>query len=629
MTVKKKNQKGEGKKPRQSLGHIVNNNLFMLRLLFKAAPAYVIVSLFCNLMSGAYSFFAGTYIYKYALNSLAEGKELKSIIMIVAAMVVCCVLVQIIYIITGRVLDVLNFKIHRYIKGMIHEKASKVDIACFENTVFFDTYIKASDDALKRAYAVLDSCGGILYFIVSIGGTLALVATISPIFILITAVPLIMKLTVGKRQNKLKHEASMKYKEVDRQKGYVRRTFYLKDYSKEMRLTEMYKVMMKRMSTSVSELKEITRKYGYKKMFFRYLFDIMEIVIIYGTTVVIASYQALVKRTMLPGDFFVVLNSVTTVSYGLEYAAQLLLDFEENSLYIDNFREFLDYEIKIKEDENAPDAPEPETLTLENLTFGYSGQKGSALNNVSLTLNKGEKIAIVGHNGAGKSTLIKLLQRLYDPEDGNGAILLNGINIKDLKLSSYRGLFGTVFQDYGLFAVSVAENVMLRGDLTEEDREKVKDALIKSGIYEKIQKLPHGIDTVVTKEFDSDGAVFSGGEEQKIAIARIFAGDAKIVIMDEPTSALDPIAEEQMYRNMFEACRDKTVIYISHRLSSCTMADRVYMFANGSVIESGTHAELLAAGGRYADMWHKQADAYKLHSEYAATDRSDGNEVAV
>ncbi len=170
---------------------------------------------------------------------------------------------------------------------------------------------------------------------------------------------------------------------------------------------------------------------------------------------------------------------------------------------------------------------------------------------------------------------------------------------------------------------------MLRGNLTEEDREKVKDALIKSGIYEKIQKLPHGIDTVVTKEFDSDGAVFSGGEEQKIAIARIFAGDAKIVIMDEPTSALDPIAEEQMYRNMFEACRDKTVIYISHRLSSCTMADRVYMFANGSVIESGTHAELLAAGGRYADMWHKQADAYKLHSEYAAADRSDGNEVAV
>ena len=151
---------------------------------------------------------------------------------------------------------------------------------------------------------------------------------------------------------------------------------------------------------------------------------------------------------------------------------------------------------------------------------------------------------------------------------------------------------------------------MLRGNITDSDRQAVTDAMQKAGIYEKIQSLPHGIDSQVTKEFDSDGAMFSGGEAQKLSIARIFAGEQEIVIMDEPTSALDPIAEQEMYKNMFDACRGKTVIFISHRLSSATMADRIYMFENGKIIEQGTHSELLALNAKYADMWHKQADTY-------------------
>ena len=400
----------------------------------------------------------------------------------------------------------------------------------------------------------------------------------------------------------------MRNQEVGRQRDYVRRTFYLNDFSKEMRLTEMWKVMYKRMHTSVAEMKEIVNKYGYKIMFFRYLFDFVFDVLVYSGTIILAAFKTLVSKNMLLGDCFVVINSITNIASSISYIGDVFFQLDENSLYVDNLRDFLEYEVKIAEDENAPFVPTFEKLELKNMTFGYEGQEKPALVNVSLTVNAGEKIAIVGHNGAGKTTLIKLLQRLYDP--GEGEILLNGENIKSYRLSSYRNLFGTVFQDYRLFATTVAENVMLRGNLTAEDKAVVKDALKRAGISGKIESLPSGMGSNVTKEFDSEGAMFSGGEAQKISIARIFAGNQEIVIMDEPTSALDPIAEQEMYSNMFEACEGKTVIFISHRLSSATMADRVYMFENGGIIEQGTHSELLALNGKYADMWHKQADTY-------------------
>jgi len=205
--------------------------------------------------------------------------------------------------------------------------------------------------------------------------------------------------------------------------------------------------------------------------------------------------------------------------------------------------------------------------------------------------------------------------RLYDVTEGE--ILLDGRSIRDIRLSSYRHLFGTVFQDCKLFSVSVAENVLLRGNLTEADRENVKNSLRESDCLARVEALEQGMDTIVTKEFDDKGVVFSGGEAQKIAIARIFAGNSSIAILDEPSSALDPIAESKMYDNMFRACRDKTVIFISHRLSSATMADRIYLFEQGEILESGTHSELLAKGGRYADMWHKQAEKYVGEEERA------------
>ena len=606
----------EKKKKKLGWKRTFQNNGYMIGLIMKASPGLFWIALLHNVLSATHSFLFQTYLFKYTLNALQEGKPLKTVILTISLIAAFGIVGFVVYRILWRYYEKRYPVVDAYFQNLLQKKAAEVDLACYEDPVFYDDYVKAISAATDKAYDTMNNLLAFVWIVIYVSGAAVLISTIDPIFLLLALTPLIYTLLIGRRRNRIKHEYDMRNKEVGRQKDYVRRTFYLRDFSKEMRLTEMWKVMVKRMHDSVAEMKGIVRQYGYKMMFFRYLFDVIYDLLVGTGTIVLAAYKTLVKKTMLIGDCFVVINSITGVAGNLEYVGEVFVNLHENALYAENLRHFLDYEVKIAQDENAPAVPAFSKLELKNVSFSYGGQDTPALSGVNLTVRAGERIAVVGHNGAGKTTLVKLLQRLYDPSEGE--ILLNGKNIKTYRLSSYRDLFGIVFQDYRLFATSVAENVLLRGNVTDEDREKVKDALKRAGVYDKIEELPGGVDATVTKEFDKDGAVFSGGEAQKISIARLFAGEQEIVIMDEPTSALDPIAEQEMYRNMFDACKGKTVIFISHRLSSATMADRVYMFENGAVIEEGKHAELLAKNGKYAEMWHKQADAYSMREEATA-----------
>lgn len=591
------------------------NNGYMLGLIVKACPGVIILGLISTVLSAIHMFLLNTYLYKYALNALQEGKELRIILITLGCMFAYSVLYRIFQNISSCYFELKYPKVQAYIQNLLQKKAVEVELACFESTAFYDTYVKATAEATNRAYTVMNNVFDVVWILINVVAVGTLIMTIDPIFLLIAFLPLLCTLLIGKKRNRIQYDYSMKNQEMARQRDYVRRTFYLNDFSKEMRLTQMWKVMFRRMHSSIAEMKKLVDKYGYKMMFFQYLFDFIFDIVVYTGSIILATYKTLVTKSMLLGDCFVVINSITNIAGQINRIGDVIFKLDENSLYIDNLRDFLEYDVQISENKSAPIVPAFKTLELHDVSFQYEGQGANTLQKINLIVHAGEKIAIVGHNGAGKTTLIKLLQRLYDPSEGE--ILLNGKNIKNYRLSSYRGLFGTVFQDYQLFAASIAENVMLKGDITKADRQTVKDALVKTGIYEKIAALPNGMDSTVTKEFDDEGVIFSGGEAQKISIARIFAGNHEIVIMDEPTSALDPIAEQEMYRNMFDACDGKTVIFISHRLSSATMADRIYLFENGEIMEQGTHQQLLSLGCKYADMWHKQADTY-MDAEEAA-----------
>lgn len=246
-------------------------------------------------------------------------------------------------------------------------------------------------------------------------------------------------------------------------------------------------------------------------------------------------------------------------------------------------------------------------IEFRNVSFRYPGTKELVLDHVSLKIEPSEKIAVVGKNGSGKTTLVKLLCRLYEPEEGE--ILWNGKNIREYDLREWQKIFAIVFQDYSLLSLTLGQNVAAS---EQYEAERAKEVLQLAGFGERLNKLKKGLETVVYPEYEQDGVSFSGGEEKKIAIARAIYKGGQICILDEPTAALDPVSESRVYESFDEIVKGKTAVYISHRLSSCKFSDRIFVLDNGKIAESGTHEALLSQNGLYAQLWQAQAQYYKV-----------------
>ena len=284
-------------------------------------------------------------------------------------------------------------------------------------------------------------------------------------------------------------------------------------------------------------------------------------------------------------------------------------DLAETNILCDEFRSFMEKRENLRETKKegcvltvSPD--QPPLIEFRHVSFRYPGQEQLVLKDICLTISSGEKLSVIGENGAGKSTFIKLLMRLYDPTEG--IILADGRDIRDYDYDEYLRLFSPVFQDFRLFPNTIRENI---GFDEPDNEDKVVTALKKAHIWERVQQLPRGMDTYLHKDFE-DGVEMSGGEMQKLAIARAFYKDAPVVILDEPTAALDPLAEQEIYRQFNDLALNKTALYISHRMSSSRFCDHVVVFDGGQIAEYGTHTELMKQDGLYAEMYRKQAQYY-------------------
>ncbi|MDC4250725.1 ABC transporter ATP-binding protein/permease [Clostridium perfringens] len=440
-------------------------------------------------------------------------------------------------------------------------------------------------------------------------GYISIVLFLSPWILLFLIINVLISYALTMRVKKYEYSQKEKTADKDRRTFYVFDTMYDFAYGKDIRIYDLKNILIDKFKKFRGERIDISNDVQEKQLKVK-IVDVILLVIrecvVYGYLI----YNVLF-RGMGIGDFIMYFSTINGFGDWMKGILDDLANIKAQNMYLDDMREFL--EIKSENKEKTKDIPIDSSYEIEfkNVSFKYPKTDKYIYKNLSLKIKKGQRLAIVGINGAGKTTFVKLLCRLYEPTSGE--ILINGVNIQSFSKEEYYKILSVVFQDIKTFAFTVAENVSLE-NLEEVDREKVLHCIEKAGVGDKINSLQKGIDTSLLKILDGEGVELSGGENQKLALARALYKNGKIVILDEPTSALDAVAEYNIYKGFDELIGDKTAIYISHRLASTKFCDVIAFFENGEIVEYGTHEELLKKNGKYSDMFNIQAQYYKEES---------------
>lgn len=595
------------KKTKQN-AHIFRNTAFMLKCAWKSAPLSLIIIYLAYIVENVYYSVVVSVMFLQTALSIIEGNgTFKEFAIKMCIIVFGKVFVDLLaYIDMYTVRTKFEIKCESYINSLIFKKAQEVELGCYENPDFFDNYNRATWVVEKGGFKrIIEGSAWTIGSVVSIIFLVIYLVSIDPFLLFFILCPIIVIL-IRIKKNNLEFELEKEKTPFERQKDYTRRTILLKDFAKEIKTTGIFEVVKKRFKEAVDKNIGVIKKYGWRVAILESVADFLGEIIPVGGGFGYGCYRLIVLENLNISDFSVLISAITNTRNKLNQLARYFAMQQKHCLWVQNMRDFLAYEPKLKGGEIEP--ADFESLEFRNVSFHYEGNEKDTLSNISFKINKGETFAVVGHNGAGKTTLSKLIMRLYDVTEGE--ILYNGINIKEYDLLKYREKFASVFQDYRIFAMTVAENVLVE-EVDENNISLSEKALKQSGVYDKIQTLPDGVNTLLTREFDDKGALLSGGEAQKVTIARMFAKDFEIAILDEPSSALDPIAESKMYDSLMEGTEGKTVFYISHRLSSATRSDRILVFSKGKLIESGSHDELMELNGEYCKMFTLQASGYR------------------
>ena len=608
----KKTLKNENAKKSKST--VLKNQIFLWKLCFKTCPLYMIYHLYDAFRYQGIIFLEHVLGIRYVLRC-AEFHEPFTKALFYIGLILAINIIQIIP--DGFFIYGWQFKykprLYRALKEEMFKKASEIDLYCYDDPAYYNDFVLSvsqSEAAIDRFLELLNMTVQALTVLFTTG---IFYLMTDPAGIAFVFVSFIMRFLVSKKLNKVNYENRLAVNPHMRKRDYISRVFYLKDYAKELRLhpnagSQLEEEFAEANDNIIKEHKKVAAK----RVSFQFLKDYgVGDFLIDGLYITYLVYKAAVLHSINYSDAVILFNRTGSLRGSMSRFADLGPKAHENSMFVDKIRSFLSYEPRLKNDQGDPVPSGAGELTLEHVSFRYSEKGRSVLDDISLTVKPGEHIAIVGYNGAGKTTLIKLLMRLYDPSQGK--ITYHNRDIKELCPNEYHKRIGVVFQDYQMFGANLAENVVM-DNMTKEEEEaaapQITKALTSAGFGEKLARLPDGLFTQVTTEFDKSGLDFSGGESQKVAISRAFYKNADILIMDEPSSALDPIAEYELNKAMESAAKGKTVFYISHRLSTTRDADRIIMLERGRIIEEGTHAQLLAKNGKYAEMWNAQAGKY-------------------
>ncbi|MBE6813493.1 MAG: ABC transporter ATP-binding protein [Ruminococcaceae bacterium] len=584
----------------------LRNYLFMLGFICKHTPFYLFGYLVFDVLANIPWILTNVVLLKYIIDVVTSGVDLYR------AAVACVAFA--VFIIIGNLLNTVFYEIYLpkereklYFKmySVIYEKAAKMDYEAYDNPAYYNDLVLAMTSMSERAQQVMSNTKDILTNIVSVLTIGTVIVTIDPMCLVFVFLCVAFMVPVGRLIAKVNVQRTEAMTPYDRKNLYFSRVFYLQDYAKELRLSRAGTMIERRYQKNIHDRLATISPYLAKQWKLYFCQESMPLtLLIYLGITLFMGYKAIVTKEISMGDFAATFNGATAISNSVfAITSWFAISFRENGLYVEKFKRFMNAKEKIIGGDNKTVHKKPVTIRFENVSFTYPGTDKAVLKNINLEIKPYQKIALVGYNGAGKTTLTNLLLRLYDVTEGR--ITVDGVDIREWDIPTYHRNFAAVFQDFSLFGATVGENVAMND---HPDAEKVKKALA-SGNFQK--DLPEDTNTILLREFDESGLSLSGGEAQKVAIARAFYKDCPFAVLDEPSANLDPVAEYTLNQAMTKAAENKTVIFISHRLSTTVMADCIYMLENGEIVETGTHEQLMQQNGKYAYMFNLQADKYK------------------
>ena len=502
-------------------------------------------------------------------------------------------------------------KVTKYVKIQIMTKAKEIDLSSFDLPAFYEKLENANREASVRPINVLSSTCNSISKIITLASYIIILATApgmwwTAVVMLVISFPTaIINFTYRKKNFNYMRRRSKER----RQMNYYSELMVNKDMAKEIRLYDLSDEFIGRYNGVFDVYYAGIRKLIIKE-------NVWHIITTLLSSVVNCVFFAIIAFKVFNGelqigDYSLYTGALTSIASTVTSLIAISATVYEGTLFIDNLISFMNEKPTVVPTRDVPehiDHSLPHSIEFRNVSFAYPGSERKVIKNINLTIRPGETMVLVGLNGAGKTTLLKLLTRLYDPTEGT--ILLDGKDIREYDVTELYKTFGIIFQDFGKYAVSVSENISFGDHSKVSDAERIREAAVQANADDYICALPKGYDTPLMRYFEADGTELSIGQWQKLSIARAFYSNADILILDEPTASLDPIAEQEIF-NQFDKLREgKTTIFVSHRLSSATIATKIVVLENGELVEEGSHRELMSKQGKYYTLFSTQAKRY-------------------
>ncbi len=586
----------------------------VLRLVWDANPRLTLALAILNLLQGGLPA-AGVWISKLLIDAVmaavttgAGTAVLPEVLFLVALQFAVAAAGNILGTLANICQQLLQEQVANRVQLLVMRQANKLDLIFFERPQFYDLIQQVQREATSRPVSMVQTAFGLIRQALTFVSLLALLVNLEWFIAAAALISPIPAFVSSARYGWQGYQMMRWQSPLRRMMSYLTSLMTTDTYNKEVKLFTVGDFFIERFSSLFQRYYADNRSLIVRRYLAGAAWSMLT-VLTNGLTFLYVAFRTL-EGTISVGGLTLYVQAASGVSQAFSALLSGLQSMYEHQLYLTTLFELLDFEPLVR----SPEQPVPlrhpiqEGIEFRNVSYTYEGKAKPAIDNVSFHIAPGETIAIVGHNGAGKTTLVKLLARLYDPQQGQ--VLIDGRNVREYDPDELRGEFGVLFQDYVSYQFSARENIGIGRVERLDDTAAIAGAADKSGAAPVIEALPEGYDTVLGKWFDG-GVNLSGGEWQKVALGRAFMREAQILILDEPSAALDARAEYELFTRLRELAHGRTAIFISHRFSTVRQADRILVFEAGGLIESGTHEELLALDGRYAELFNLQAASYR------------------